>query len=259
MKFPHRSAPSNQDRPRQPGFTILEFLIAFAILGLMGVIMFSTFRLSLNSYHKSQEQIDQKARQRTLEDLIRRQIGSLFPLRPVAGFRFDQQLAQSSSATALRQAQLSSLSRSLTSPPPLFYGTADSVTFVTLAPLNLLENAGLTVVRYGLAEDELGRGYLGAMEMRFIGQQSFDTMAAIPPGKPLTMVDNVETVGFEYYGPDSEGLSWDWYDQWDSAEVGSVPNAIRVRFNDETLCVPINAVGADGSFLQSTPSTQGSR
>ena len=252
MKFRYRPARGNQGPTRQFGFTILEFLIAFTILGLMGGVMFSTFRLSLNSYQKSQEQLDRKARQRALEDLIRRQIGSLFPLRPVAGFRFDQQGGDSRSA-ALQLSQLSSRGRSLTSPPPLFYGTADSVTFVTLAPLNLIDNAGLTVVRYGLAEDELGRSYLGAMEMRFINQQSFDTMAAIPPGKPLAMVENVETVGFEYYGPDPEGVSWNWYDHWDSAEVGLVPSAIRVYFDDETLFVPINAVGASGSFPQSTP------
>jgi len=67
------------------GFTLLEVIIAFTILGLMSGIIFSSFRMSLNSYEKSQERLDVEARKRVLQDLIKRQIGSLFPVRPPSG------------------------------------------------------------------------------------------------------------------------------------------------------------------------------
>ncbi len=110
------------------GFTLLEVIIAFTILGLMSGIIFSSFRMSLNSYEKSQERLDVAARKRVLQDLIKRQIGSLFPVRPSASF-LDLQAADAQQPEQTRVfAQM-----------PLFSGTSEAVTFATVAKVTASE------------------------------------------------------------------------------------------------------------------------
>lgn len=221
---------------RHRGFTIIEFMVALTILGMMGGAMYSSFRVALNSYEKSQERLDERARERVLEDLIRHQVGSLYPLRPTAAFLPSQ------------EEQLNALSEStfMMSQFPLFSGGPESMTFVTLAPLRLLENPGLTVVRYGLAQDEWGDHYLGAMETRFSGIGSFQQMADIPPGKPLEIIKNIKSVRFEYYGFDDQSQLFDWFEEWRGDEWGTVPSAVRITADDKVIFVPINAAVVSG-------------
>ena len=61
-------------------------MLALTILGLMSAVVYYSFRLSLKSYSRSQERLEEAARKRVLGDLIKRQIGSLFPVRPAGSF-----------------------------------------------------------------------------------------------------------------------------------------------------------------------------
>lgn len=224
------------------GFTLLELIIAFTILALVSGIIFSSFRLAVNSYVKSQERLVEKAQERVLQDEIKRQIGSLFPLRPTGSFlqqqqqQFAQRQAPTQPVTSLGQA-------------PLFHGTQDSMTFITVAPLMFQQNPGLTVVRYGLSEDSRGDPYLGAMEMPFSGLDSYDTMVRVPGGEPLSLIKDLSELRFEYYGYDSEAQTYEWYDFWSGEEMLSVPNAVRILYDDEQMVVPINASFFGGPLL----------
>lgn len=213
------------------GFTLLELVIAFTILSLVSGIIFSSFRLAVNSYRKSQERLDEKAQERVLQDEIKRQIGSLFPLRPTGSFLQEP--------TAQRQGRAQPAA--LLSLAPLFYGTEDSVTFITVAPLMIWENPGLTVVRYGLSEDERGNHYLGVMEIPYTGLDSYDVMVQVPRGEPIPLIKGVSDLRFEYHGYDSQSQTYEWYDFWSGEEMRSVPTAVRILYNDEYLLVPVNA------------------
>ena len=167
------------------GFTLLEVIIAFTILGLMSGIIFSSFRMSLNSYQKSQERLDVEARKRVLQDHIKRQIGSLFPVRPSASF-LDLQAADAQQPEQTRVfAQM-----------PLFSGTSEAVTFATVAPLMLQENPGLTVVHYGLAQDEFGITLHGEPpKLPTWAWRALCRWLSLPPGKPLALIE--DDCGFE--------------------------------------------------------------
>lgn len=219
------------------GFTLLEFLVAATILALMAVAMFSVFRLALNSYQRSQESLDQKGRRRVLEDLIRRQVGSLFPLRPTGDF-LEQDTGAGEGSIVDPNTGTPAFG---VSQVPLFYGTNESMTFITVAPLLLLKNPGLTVVRYGLAEDEWGRHYFGELEFAYNGLDSFQRMVEIPRGKPYPMVDNVEDLRFEYYGWDASTQSYGWFEDWHGDEKFAVPSAVRIMADDKEFMVAINA------------------
>ena len=214
--------------PRVRGFSLLELLLAFTIFGLMAGLVYSSFRLAVNSYQKSQGRLETEARKRVLEDLIKRQIGSLFPVRPSGSF-VESVTAQSGQPPPPMVSQV-----------PLFYGTPDSLTFITLAPLRMLENPGMTVVRYGLSEDEWGNYYLGAMETRYMGLDSFMFMVNAPRGKPLPLVEGVVDLHFQYYGYDVQTQLYEWFDTWIGDEMSSVPEAIRIIYDDSQVLVPVN-------------------
>ena len=211
------------------GFTLLELIIAFSILGLMASVVFSSFRLGLNSYEKSQGSMEFEARRRVLQDQIKRQIGSLFPVRPSAAF-LDIQDAES------RGQQLPAFTRI-----PLFYGTPDSVTFATVAPLMLQENPGLTIVRYGLAQDEAGEFFFGVMEGRYMGLGSFMSMVDSPDGEPLPLIEQIAELEFLYYGYDPQSESFEWRSYWIGEEMSAVPQAIKISYDENHLIVPVNA------------------
>lgn len=219
-------------RSNSAGFTLLELIVAFTILALVAAMAFAGLRLALNSYEASQSRLEEAARERVLLDHLKRQIGSLFPLTPTAAFAADSQ-------DQLEPADVGS--QMLASQFPLFYGDSDSVTFVTVAPLVLAENPGLTVVRYGLAQNEFGDYYLGAMETRYTGRGVFLTMADLPRGKPLPLIYDIEDLLFEYYGYDFTTDSYRWFSYWNGEEMMMVPDAIRITYDDEYILVPVNA------------------
>ena len=216
--------------PNQPtpdsGFTLMELVVAFTILGLVAGIVFSSFRLALNSYEKSQTRLEEEAAERILGDQVKRQVASLYPLRPVA------------------PPAGSGMNR--TEPPirfqtPLFFGTRDSVTFITVAPLVMHETPGLTVVRYGLAEDEYGDPYMGSMETRFVGLDSFNAMVRIPDGKPLPLIRDITRLEFQYYGYDPREEAFRWFPEWLGEEMRSVPRAIRIVHERGEVFASVNA------------------
>ncbi|MGH9341389.1 MAG: PulJ/GspJ family protein [Acidobacteriota bacterium] len=215
---------------RERGFTLLELIIAFTIMGLMAAILFGSFQLALNSYTKSQDRLEEEARKRALQDQILRQVGSLFPLQPTASFSHPQDPSAGGADPSMEMA-----------PFPLFYGRPESMTFITVAPLMLLEHPGLTVVRYGLAEDEYGDPYLGAMETRFMGLDSFNEMVAVPRGKPYPLIEDIRDLAFEYYGYDPQLQDYAWYESWIGDEMLSAPSAVKIHYDERHLVIPINA------------------
>jgi general secretion pathway protein J len=232
-------------RPAARGFTLLELIIAFSIMGLMASVVFSSFRLALNSYEKSQERLEFEAGRRVLQDLIKRQIGSLYPVRPSASF-IDLQEAEAQGQ------QLAAFSR-----VPLFYGTPDSMTFTTVAPLMLQENPGLTIVRYGLSQDEMGDFFLGAMEARYLGLSSFMSMVSTPGGEPLPLIERVEDLEFLYYGYDPQSENYQWASSWIGEERLAVPQAVKISYDEKYLLIPINANFFGGRGTRGTRVPQG--
>lgn len=222
-----------QTDPTACGFTLIEVIVALTLFAIIGGIIFSSLQMSLTIYERSQDRIEEAVRHRALLDLMKRQLGSLYPLRPTAAFASQEgQGTVEDPVDSLMQSQV-----------PLFFGTESHVTFITVAPRTLRRSRGLSVVTYGLAEDEYGDPYVGALEIQFTGTESFLVMADPTglEGKPVTLIPEVDRLAFEYYGYDPQIEGYQWFNYWSGDEMQNVPLAIRIHYNDSHLTVPINA------------------
>ena len=231
----------------QAGFTLIEFLIAATLLALMGAAVFGSLRVALNSYTRSQELIEEDGRQRVLEDMVRRQLGSLYPLVPPLRLPTGNTNPMQIQMPGVTQGALPAAQNPLQATAPLFYGSSSALTFVTVAPFETIRNPGLTVVRYGHAEDEWGDRYFGAMEARYRGPETFYEMVEVPAGAPIPVIKNVKDLYFEYYGFDPQTGIGEWYEEWSSLDTLAVPGAIRISADDLKIVVVINATTSPGS------------
>ncbi|MFH1964019.1 MAG: prepilin-type N-terminal cleavage/methylation domain-containing protein [Acidobacteriota bacterium] len=248
------------------GFTLLEIIVAVSIMGLLAVLVFSSLRMALNSYDRGQGRIEAEAISRALENHMKRQIASLYPLVPSGGMGFSEQGNNAGINSPMIRLSTSDGSANRLQQPVLFYGQPDSMTFISVVPLVHVNSPGLVIVRYGLARDEFGNLYLGAMELPYTGLESFLMMSESPQGKPLPIIEGVERVEFSYYGFDPVRQSYSWYQHWNGSEAMAVPSAVRIEHGDSVTFVQINAeyspnTGAGRSIrdiLSQHPQLQGS-
>ena len=220
---------------------MIEFLIAATLLALMGAALFGSLRVAINSYTRSQERMEDEGRRRVLEDMVRRQLGSLYPLVPSIRLSTENTNEMQLQAPGSTPGGLPAAQNPLQAAAPLFYGSSSALTFVTVAPFETIRNPGLAVVRYGHAEDKWGDRYFGAMEARYTAPHIFYEMVEVPVGEPIPVIDKVEDLYFEYYGFDPQTGVGEWYAEWSALDTLAVPGAIRITADDVKIVVLINA------------------
>ncbi len=76
------------------------------------------------------------------------------------------------------------------------------------------------------------------------------SMVDPPPGRPLSLIEDVVDLRFQYYGFDAQSQSYDWFDSWIGEELLAVPLAIRIDYDEKHLLVPINASFTGGRLRQ---------
>ena len=116
------------------GFTLMELLVSITLMGLIAVAIHSGFRLTLNSWERSERALQ---RQRTLHfvlDLISRQVGSIVPY-------YSRQHLDGAPVDVL-----------------LFHGSAQGVRFVSSFSSDGRAADGLRLVEYFLADSPNGEG-----------------------------------------------------------------------------------------------------
>jgi len=64
----------------EAGFTLLELLVALALLGLVTAILASDFHFGLRAWEAGTGSLDDSERVQTAQDYLRRQLGQIYPL-----------------------------------------------------------------------------------------------------------------------------------------------------------------------------------
>lgn len=190
-RAPRRSPPDRRvRRGSPPGFTLLEVVIALAIVGALLAVAFGGLRVALAAWRKGEDRVDAHQHARTLADVLARSIGGAYPYRIAAE----------------------------DAPEPLvqFDGRPDRLSFVTLAaPFPLPAPIAFTALRLDLQNgDEAG---LVVRERALPNQNIFTT------AEPVFHDPAVTALAFRYLRP--EGA---WEERWDGAAERALPAAVRV-------------------------------
>jgi general secretion pathway protein J len=183
------------------GFTLLELIVTFTILGLVVVMVFGALRLGSASWERGEERAEKYQKKRIVLDLLSQQMKSSFPYRIKA---------QKAEADYLA-----------------FIGEGNSLRFVSAFSLKTKRQEGLVFVIYKVDEEKASRRALKIYEKRVMNK---DFMDETPNEEDfLTLMDDLSDLKFEYF---SEGETKDetgeWVESWDTKEKKALPGQIKM-------------------------------
>jgi general secretion pathway protein J len=172
------------------GFTLLEVVIALAIVAALLAVAFGGLRVALAAWRQGEDRAEVHQHVRTLMTVLSRSIAAAHPYRISAG----------------------------DAPEPVvqFDGQPDRLSFVTLAaPFPLAAPIAFTAVRLEVdGGDEPGL----VVRERALPNRDLFTKA-----EPVLRDPAVTALSFRYLRPDG-----DWEDRWDGAEEEGLPAAVQV-------------------------------
>jgi len=237
----------NKDRAQftqEWGFTLVEILVAVTLVAMMAVGLWAALRIGINSWARGTENIDASQRNRSIMDLVRKQIGSTYgavaPVDLLTG----------------------------TAAYPIFSGSETSVQFISLCSLRFHDNPGLTMVSYDVVQNAQGDYELVQKEAKYLGlnperQDYFINSTE----QALTIFSNLESFKFEYFDPGDQTAGPQWVSSWDPHETQRLPTAISMTFVTRDtrtgtlarqMVVPIIAKPDNIALNTSAPSGSGS-
>jgi prepilin-type N-terminal cleavage/methylation domain-containing protein len=189
------------------GFTLVEILVAVTLVAMMAVGLWAALRISISSWARGTENIDASQRNRSILDLVRKQMGSTYgaisPVDLLTG------------AIAY----------------PIFSGSGTSVQFISLCSLRFHENPGLTMVSYDVVQDAQGSYELVEKEAKYLGLDPEQQDYFVDSNQQaLTIFNNLESFKFEYFDPGTQTTSAQWVSAWDPRETQRLPAAISMTF-----------------------------
>lgn len=205
--------------------------MAVTIFAIISAILYAGFAMTSRTWRKGQEHIQAGEQERSVFELIRRQVASIYPVMPLV--EEDQQPVDPSQPTF----------RPTTDKLPYFLGGGDRVAFVSLFSMRLNAIPGLCFVAYTIEPSEHGQGYaLVEYEKQYTGvnpmggEQQLDS---IPENiYRYVLLEGLDQATFQYFGMDysqqgvipDEQLVKEWYNDWDVESKGDLPEAIRIQY-----------------------------
>ncbi|MGH7278206.1 MAG: prepilin-type N-terminal cleavage/methylation domain-containing protein [Candidatus Rokuibacteriota bacterium] len=175
---------------RNNGFTLVEVLIALAILGALLAVAFGGLRVGVSAWRQGEDRAEAHQHVRGVALLLARAMGGAYPYR-----------------ASLGQAP---------EPIVLFRGTGDRVEFVTQAPpLPAAIPVAFTAVVLGV---ETGEQAGLVVRQRVLPNRDPFTEAAVTLRDPT-----VTTLAFRYL--DDSGA---WRETWDGDTERATPRAVRI-------------------------------
>jgi prepilin-type N-terminal cleavage/methylation domain-containing protein len=189
---------------RTRGFTLLELLIAVAIVGLLIVIAFTGLRVAITAFARGDDRADAHQHVRALAFTMGRALGAAYPYRAAKGEAPEIVM--------------------------LFNGAEQKLEFVTQAPpLPLQAPIAFTAVVISLESGE---------ETGLVVRER-----ALPNRDPFTKGDivmrdpGVTSLAFKFQNDDGE-----WVDTWDGQEQKAIPRGIKLTLgttlNGQPLTLP---------------------
>jgi general secretion pathway protein J len=207
---------NNHQSPTPSGFTLLELLISFTIIGLILVIVFGALRIGARAWEKGEKDVETHQIQRIVLDNMKRQIAS----------------------TCLREIT------SKDQKEVFFRGDRESMEFMSRLPMVPTTRSGMVYVNYVVREEEGGKKkrlmlyekdvVLLDKEKDIHDQDEADFFELIP---------GAESIEFEYLkGPEDKDGDPEWQETWDPDNDPGIPLAIKIILKEDTDVAPIYVI-----------------
>lgn len=171
------------------GFTLLELLIAVALLALLMTMLFGGLRLGTHQIERRSAWLERASRVALVQNFLRNQLGDARPLTVAA-----------SGDDAV-----------------VFDGRANELAFVGVAPESAV-HGGLQLFAVGLAHENGGAGEL-LLRARFYRD-------AAGGFRRTVLLDHVESVSFAYFGSTAPNEPPRWHATWH--DMAYLPTLVRL-------------------------------
>ena len=192
-------------RPRQGGFTLLELLVAVAMLALLLGLLFAVLRTSLRTWESAERFIERSEASPQVPALLTRLIQGAVPVEAPE--------EDSRAGAPHRGAR------------PLFRGDTTSVLLV--APgIDALPRRGLYVYRIFLAPDEADRPALWAQ----LRPYRPDELGPAP--EPRLVLAEMGRFAVRYYGTGEDEDEPRWHEGW-TPDNGTLPRLVGIEVQTE--------------------------
>lgn len=183
-------------RGRAPGFTLLELVLAMAILAMVTGICYGAFFVGIRAVAKGEVAVVTAQRLRVATDVLIRQVKSAVPY---PARNEDDEVY------------------------PFFRGGPTGIEFVTAN--GRLRGGGLARVRYYLAERD-GEPEFILEETPYFGPDELGQGAEATGALSAVLLTGFTTLRFQYLLDD--GADLEWFGGWDAYEEDTLPSAVRI-------------------------------
>lgn len=214
-------------RRRAAGFSLVEVLLAIALLALLSTAAWGAMRTATRAVERGEALIERTNKLRVTQELLRRQISQALAVP------FDRDTTDGRVTN--------------------FRGERDRLMWVSPMP-GYLGRGGSYVQEIALERD----GFGNALKFRHAMVNGFELREGFPdkPG-PVVLLEGIADLRIAYRGTNAEGRLEDWVDEWDKG--GPLPLLVRVEIEFERgsgmdwppLLVPVMVdPGAAGASLE---------
>lgn len=185
-------------RSSQSGFTLIELVVAMALLGTMMVLLYSGLTFSLRSWDAGEVNGRRTADRRIGENFLRRELSELFPMRwkdaMMVRFAFD--------------------------------GQAQRLRFVSSRPAGISQG-GLSLVGLEI-EQEPGPARVRNLVMRrAMPDDDAKDFTPLDHAERTVLIAGIDSVAFDYFGSENDFSQPQWTNSWKFD--ARIPEMIRMR------------------------------
>lgn len=189
----------------EDGFTLLELLVALALLGLLMMLIFGGLRFGARAWTAVDHQTVGASDLGAVQDILRRAIAGAYP---VFG------------------------SADLDDRTMVFDGRSDSLALVTSLPEAIAPNIRARD-RFSLMEEGQSRSLVMAWRLD-LPSPSDDAFLA---ENKVVLLDHVRSLRFEYFGPPDENKDPEWQESWSGRT--RLPDLVRVQIERDDAALPL--------------------
>lgn len=184
-------------RNNSPGFTLVEVLVALVLLGLISVVLFSSFKLGVRAWEVGSVRAGQPSEVEVVQNLLRNQ---------------------------LREARQLPLGPGEPRVDFTFAGSSEELRFSAPMPAHL----GMGGYHVAVVSTD-GAGMYRNLILRWHTYRPDMSLTDDRWSEPLVLLDGIAGIEIEYFGRGEEEERAVWHETWDHEET--LPDLVRLRLS----------------------------